>query len=75
MDLVPEDYQQDHLFIEQEDPSKSDQLMQLLDTINKDMGSGTVFLAAQGTKKDWMMKNQHRSPRYTTNWNELPIVH
>ncbi len=73
LDLVPEDYNQDHLFVRQ-NSSKADHLMQVLDRINQSMGPGTVFHAAQGIKRDWQMRCDNRSPRYTTKWEELASV-
>ena len=53
--------------------SNSQQLMSVLDTINQS-GTGKVFFAGQGTKKDWSMKREHLSPAYTTRWDQLPRV-
>lgn len=55
---------------------KSDQLMQVLDKINRHMGKNSVLLAAQGSNhmpRLWQSQSSNRSPRYTTNWQELPI--
>lgn len=61
------------LFDEVSTRSNSQQLMSVLDTINQS-GSGKVFFAGQGTKKDWSMKREHLSPAYTTRWDQLPRV-
>jgi DNA polymerase V len=53
---------------------KSEQLMSTMDAINKIMGKNTVFLAAEGITRAWALKCDRRSPRYTTRWDELPIV-
>jgi DNA polymerase V len=37
-------------------------------------GSNAGFLAAQGVNRSWSMKRESRTPRYTTNWEELPVV-
>lgn len=55
--------------------TEQDKLMKIMDTMNERFGKGTVFLAAQGIKRDWQMKSQNRSPRYTTCWNEIAIAH
>ena len=73
LDIVPDHYHQDHLFVAQ-DTVKADHLMKVLDLVNQTMGPGTVFHAAQGIKRDWQMRNDNRSPRYTTKWNELARV-
>jgi DNA polymerase V len=49
-------------------------IMVALDKVNKKYGRNTVYLASQGTKKDWMMKRNYKSAEYTTNWNEIPLV-
>jgi DNA polymerase V len=46
-------------------------LMSVVDELNKKMGKHTLFLAAQGTTRDWQMKNAYKSLNYTTSWNEL----
>lgn len=53
---------------------KSNQLMQTLDTINQQMGSGSVRFAIQGFRQQWKMKRQRCSPEFTTCWDEIPIV-
>ena len=73
LDIVPDHYHQDHLFVAQ-DTAKADHLMKVLDLVNQSMGPGTVFHAAQGIKRDWQMRKDNRSPRYTTKWNELARV-
>ena len=73
LDLVPEGRRQEHLFSRQ-DPAKADRLMRTLDRINSAMGPGTVFHAAQGTRRGWRMRSAMRSPRYTTKWGELAAV-
>ena len=48
--------------------------MSVLDRLNRDLGRGTVAYAAEGLRKAWRMKQEHRSPAYTTRWDELPVV-
>jgi DNA polymerase V len=59
------------------EPGQSGQaskLMQLMDRINQHHGRRSVFLASQGVHQPWYMKQQHRSPEYTTSWVDLPVV-
>lgn len=70
MDLVPNGQEQTNLFV-QKDHSKSDLLMQTIDSINKLHGRGTLKFAAEGLEQSWAMRNNLRSPRFTTNWEEL----
>ena len=48
--------------------------MQSFDSINLRYGSSTIHTAAEGIKKTWSMKRFLQSPRYLTNWEEMPIV-
>jgi len=47
--------------------------MKAIDEINKKFGRDTIRLAV-AEKGKWQMKSERRSPRYTTNLNELMIV-
>ncbi|MEO6975777.1 MAG: Y-family DNA polymerase [Gallionella sp.] len=53
---------------------KSTVLMETLDRINRRMGSGTMQLLGEGTRKNWSMRRGNASQRYTTEWNELAVV-
>lgn len=54
---------------------KSDQLMQVLDQINLQMGKNTLQLASSGLQQQsWRMNRNRMSPRYTTRWDELLSV-
>lgn len=56
-------------------PSRDNpRLMQAIDGINRLLGTDQVFIAAQGMQRPWQMRMAHRSPRYTTCWEELPRV-
>lgn len=48
--------------------------MKALDAVNRKWGSHTLFLASRGVKQLWAMRSFNRSPRYNTNWRELPEV-
>jgi DNA polymerase V len=52
----------------------SDKVISALDTINKKYGRGTAFMAAQGIRKPWVMRQNFKSPAYTTQWSDLPVV-
>ena len=48
-------------------------LMQTLDSINSRVGDGSVVVASAGLS-EVKANSAHRSPGYTTNWNDLPVV-
>lgn len=45
-----------------------------IDNLNNRYGSGTLRYAAEDLSQAWQPRQQSRSPRYTTNWDELPLV-
>ena len=54
--------------------AQSANLMAAMDAINAQFGRGTVTTGANGTEKRWAMRSGNRSPRFTTQWDELPIA-
>jgi DNA polymerase V len=49
--------------------------LKALDQLNRRYGKRTVRYAAEDLSEAWEPKHQLRSPRYTTNWQELPTAH
>jgi DNA polymerase V len=49
-------------------------LMSALDELNKRFGRGTVKVSTQGAYQEWQMKQERKSPNYTTNWADIPVV-
>jgi DNA polymerase V len=72
--ILPEDRVQMNLFVPHEPYRRNRGLMKTLDGINARWGSGTIEYAGAGVRKNWRMKRERKSPAYTTNWNELPVV-
>jgi len=68
--LVPDNTIQANLFKEEKDNNKR-LLMSMLDNVNFSMRNDIVKFAASGTKRDWKMRMEMRSPRYTSRWSEL----
>jgi DNA polymerase V len=68
--LVPDTSIQANLF---EPPSKSVGrfLMEMMDNINFSMRNDVVKFASTGIKRNWKMRQEFHSPRYTTRWEEL----
>jgi DNA polymerase V len=51
-----------------------ERLMEIIDSLNRRYGSGTIRFASEGMRQEWKMKTDMRSPRYTTRWDELLVV-
>ena len=68
-ELINENQKQFQLF-EEENP-KHLALMQVMDKLNKKIGDKKVKLATQNLNLTWNMNQNHLSPRYTTNFNDI----
>jgi DNA polymerase V len=68
--LVPDNAVQGNMF-EAPTSGKGRQLMGMMDNVNFSMRDDVVKFAASGTRRDWKMRQELRSPRYTTRWEEL----
>lgn len=71
--LVPDDTIQGNLFVPKEE-SKTRQLMEMMDNINFSMRNDTLKFASSGTSRDWKMRQEYRSDRFTTRWDELRLI-
>lgn len=52
-------------------------LMQALDAVNQRYGRGALLLASAGLTGDlrvWGMKQERKTPGYTTCWADMPVV-
>jgi DNA polymerase V len=49
-------------------------LMAIIDFINQWWGLNTIFFGAQGIGREWKMRQERRSPRFTTQWGEILVV-
>jgi DNA polymerase V len=65
---------QQSLFDDMEVKGKSAGLMKAMDSINSRFGNAAIKTAVSGTTQDWKMRSGNRSPNYTTQWDELPVV-
>lgn len=73
-DIVPSDHFQKNLF--DEPPSLDKQfLLETLDHINYRYHKEMVFYGAQGIQRKWKNRCDKISARYTTKWDELPLIY
>ncbi|HVZ57433.1 MAG TPA: Y-family DNA polymerase [Chitinophagaceae bacterium] len=72
--IVPDRSVQGNLFM---DPAAQSGrlLMDMIDNINFSQRDDVLKFASSGTTRDWKMRQELRSGRYTTRWNELPEVY
>ena len=70
-ELVPAQGVQTDLFSQATASPKSAALMSAMDSINKKMGKESIKLASEGITRPWKMKQDSKSPSYTSKWDEL----
>ena len=71
--FVPKNHTQMSMF-DNIDRARQDAVTKTVDRINMELGAGSIHYAATGVKREWKTKAERKSPRYTTNWKELPSV-
>jgi len=72
MELTPTHQKQLALFSE-ENP-KHHSIMPVIDRLNRAYGNNKIKFAAQSLGRQWKMKQEKLSPRYTTNIGEVIVV-
>jgi DNA polymerase V len=73
--LVSEKDAPEYLFLTPYQHSSDRELMSAIDIINTEMEPGLVRFVSVGLDgKPWKMRQAHRSNRYTTKWEEIPVV-
>lgn len=70
-ELVPVGHAQMDMFTKTETSVKSTELMKAMDSINRKMGKDSIKLASEGFKKPWKMRQENKSPPYTTDWQHI----
>jgi len=73
-EICPDNARQLNLFSKTPDLKRQVDIMKAFDQINLVWGRDTIKYVSSGIKRPWSMKRAMISPRYTTNWDELPIA-
>ncbi|MEO6329315.1 MAG: Y-family DNA polymerase [Ginsengibacter sp.] len=71
--LIPDDSIQSNLFMPASDNNKRC-LMGAIDNLNFSLRDDAVKFASSGLTRNWKMRQELRSPRYTSRWEELREV-
>ena len=72
-DFVPDNALQTNLFVAPRDQNRK-KLMNVIDNMNAAFRDDILKFATSGTQKNWKMRSERRSKRYTTRWEELCLV-
>ncbi|SCY41383.1 DNA polymerase V [Nonlabens sp. Hel1_33_55] len=74
LQIVPDNQIQTSLFDEKH-KNESKEITQVIDALNDKYGKNKVKVATVGNReKEWALIKEHRSPRYTTQWQELLTI-
>jgi|TARA_R110002020_G_scaffold14286_1_gene50689 DNA polymerase V len=77
MDLCDHDNEQLGLLAEpisDEKRARNEKLMATLDKLNREHGKNTVRIGMPRKQNAWELRCEHRTPRYTTRWEELAVA-
>lgn len=79
LDLIPDTVVQGELCFDEAVPEQRDRsrLMVAMDQVNDRFGKRTLLLGSSGIEQGadtWGMKQVRRTPRYTTDWREVPVA-
>jgi DNA polymerase V len=77
VDLQPDTVSQGELDLQGDEAPDRSKLMTTLDGLNRRFGRGAVLMASAGLAGDrraWVMKQERRTPAYTTCWKDLAVA-
>lgn len=77
LDLCDHDNEQLGLLAEpisDEKRARNEKLMATLDKLNREHGKNTVRIGMPRKQNAWELRCEHRTPRYTTSWEELAVA-
>jgi DNA polymerase V len=72
-DFVPDNALQTNLFTAPVDARRK-KLMNVIDNMNAAYRNDVLKFGTSSTQKNWKMRSEKRSKRFTTRWDELCIV-
>ena len=72
-DLAPRGQAQPSL-LDRRDTDRSRRLMTAMDAVNSGMGRGTLRPGTAAAGKEWRMRQESRTPAYTTQLADVPVV-
>jgi DNA polymerase V len=70
-ELVPSAQLQGNLFVDHTLINRNDKLMAAVDKINRLQGQGTAYFASCGHSTKIPLRQEYKSPCYTTRWDDL----
>lgn len=76
LDLLPNSHLQESILVEVDEAKRvqRNKVEAAMRSINSKLGRNSIFYSILGTRRDWSMRCSKRSPSYTTNIAEIPLV-
>jgi DNA polymerase V len=71
-DLIGEEELQPDLFRPACDVERHKRIDEVVDRLNRKLGRNAIRYGSMGTDSKWAMRQENRSKKYTTSWDELP---
>jgi DNA polymerase V len=73
-DLMAESELQPDLFEAIPGTGRVKELDRIVDGLNRKLGRNAIRYGSMGVKQNWAMRQDRRSKKFTTRWDELPVV-
>ena len=74
LELTPRSQRAGNLWDDPERLEKQDAVMSVIEQVNRRWGRRTLNLAAAQDTRLWRMRQNRRSPGYTTCWSDIPVA-
>lgn len=71
-ELVAEEDRQPDLFEDAQGDERRRRIDTVVDTLNRRIGRNAIRYGSMGTDPKWTMRQENRSKKFTTRWDELP---
>ncbi len=73
-DLIAESDLQPDLFDTAPGTGRVKELDRIVDGLNRKLGRNAICYGSMGVKQGWAMRQDRRSKKFSTRWDELPIA-
>lgn len=74
LNLMPEAFLSQNLFISPAETKKTQQRLEVVDVINDRFGKNSLFYGAMGTNQLWSGRSNNCSSHFTSSWDQLAFV-
>lgn len=72
--IAESDIQPDLFDTAPESSQRINNLDRIVDGLNRKLGRNAIRYGSMGVKQEWAMRQENRSKKFTTRWDELPVA-